>query len=76
MSDDKKIIDLDERRNPPATAEEKAEDYKCRTIETLGDLVELMRAAEREDFRIEFAIQRDQMGVPFYTGPNISKRFT
>jgi len=74
--DDDRIVDLDKRRNLPASAEEKAADYKARAVETLGDLIELMRAAEREDFRIEFSIQRDQLGVPFFTGPTISKRFS
>jgi len=75
MPDDR-IVDLDARRNTPATAEEKAADYKTRAIETLGELMDLMRAAEREDFRIDFSIMRDQLGVPFFTGPVVSKRFS
>jgi hypothetical protein len=74
MPDDR-IVDLDARRNSPVTAEEKAADYKARAIEALGTLMDLMRAAEREDFRIDFSIMRDGLGVPFFTGPTISKRF-
>ncbi len=75
MADDK-IIDIDERRNRPASAEEKAACYKAKAVEILGDIVDLMREAEREDFRIEFQIMRDAVGVPFFTGPSISKRFS
>ena len=60
---------------PPSGAEEKAAAYKARTVEILGELMMLMREAEREDFRIEFAIQRDQIGIPFFIGPTIVKRF-
>jgi hypothetical protein len=57
------------------TAEELAATYKAATVRILGELMELMRQAERADFRIEFQIQRDPMGIPFFTGPSICKRF-
>jgi hypothetical protein len=72
-------IDIESARARRATGvpsvEEQAEAYKIRTIKILGDLVELMREAEREDFRIEFEIGRDSLEWPLFVGPTIVKRF-
>lgn len=68
-------IDLDAARSRNQNAEDKARDYKARSLKILGDLVDLMREAEREDYRIEWLVQRDQLGMPYFLGPTIVKRF-
>lgn len=68
-------IDLDAARSRNQNAEDKARDYKARSLKLLGDLVDLMREAEREDYRIEWLVQRDQLGLPYFLGPTIVKRF-
>jgi hypothetical protein len=68
------VVDIESVR-AAQSAEDKATRYKARTVEILGDLMALLREAEREDFRIEFEIKRDPLGVPFFIGPTIVKRF-
>jgi hypothetical protein len=50
-------------------------EYKERASKVLGTLMDIMREAERKDFRIDFQIQRDPIGMPFFIGPSISKRY-
>jgi hypothetical protein len=60
---------------PPKNDAEIAAEFKERASKTLGLLMDIMREAERKDMRIEFTIQRDQIGMPFFIGPTISKRY-
>ena len=69
------ITHLEAHRGKKLGAEEQANLYKSRTVKILGDLMDLLREAEKEDYRIEFAIQRDSLGVPYFIGPTIVKRF-
>jgi hypothetical protein len=73
MSSD--VTDLESFRAKNLGAEEKAAAYKGRVVKILGDLMDTLREAEREEYRIEFSIQRDPLGVPFFIGPTIVKRF-
>lgn len=57
------------------TDAEQAADYKERVLKILGDLMTAMREAERQDFRVEFQIARDAIGMPYFVGPTIIKRF-
>ena len=72
MSD---VVDLESIRAKQLSAEEKALAYKTRVVKILGDLMDTLREAEKEEYRIEFSIQRDPLGVPFFIGPTIVKRF-
>jgi hypothetical protein len=54
---------------------EKAADYKERAGKLIGELLAVMREAEREDFRIEFQIGRDSIGMPYCMGPFLNKRY-
>jgi hypothetical protein len=65
------IIPLNRGKNDT----EKAADYKERAGKIIGDLLTLMREAEREDFRIDFQFSRDSIGMPFCIGPVLTKRF-
>lgn len=69
------VTDLESIRASKLNAEEKAAAYKGRAVKILGDLMDLLREAEKEEYRIEFQIQRDPIGVPFFIGPTIVKRF-
>jgi len=62
-------------RETPKNDAEIAADYKERASKVLGSLMDIMREAERKDFRIDFQIQRDTIGMPFFIGPTISKRY-
>lgn len=57
------------------TDTEEAAELRERIVRILGDLMTEMRAAERKSFHVEFSIQRDAIGMPFFIGPTISKRF-
>jgi hypothetical protein len=72
MTDDQNVVALHSAKTSDA---EKAADYKDRVSKILGDLMAVMREAERQDFRIDFQIGRDAIGMPFFTGPAIIKRF-
>ena len=72
MSDN--VVDIESVRAIPS-AEQKAADYKARAVKILGDLMDLLREAEKQEYRIEFQIQRDPLGVPYFLGPTIVKRF-
>ena len=74
MSDDD-VIKLSEHRKPEQSADQRAAHYKAAATEVLGQLMELMRESEREDFTINFQIQRDPIGVPFYANLHVIKRF-
>lgn len=67
--------DVVELRTQPRNDAETAADLKQRAVKILGDLMDLMREGERKDFRIDFAINRDPQGMPFFIGPNITKRY-
>ncbi len=60
---------------PPKNDAEIAAEYKERIGKILGSLMDVMREAERKDFKAEFQIQRDSLGMPFFIGPTISKRY-
>lgn len=70
-ADQQKLVSF----TPRKTDAEKAADYKERAGKMIGDLLNLMREAEREDFRIDFQLSRDQLGVPFALGPYVTKRY-
>jgi hypothetical protein len=74
MTERENVVDIAAAREGK-TVEAMAADYKQRSLQLLGDLVDLMREAETKSFVIEFAIQRDGVGRPFFVGPHISKRF-
>jgi hypothetical protein len=70
------VTDIESARAPkPESAEQQAARYKARAVKILGDLMDVMRESEKEDFRIEFTIQRDPLGAPYFIGPIIVKRF-
>jgi len=60
-------------KNP--TVEQQARAYKARAITILGNLMDLLREAEAENFRIEFEIKRDSLEWPIFLGPTVVKRF-
>jgi hypothetical protein len=59
----------------PKTDAEKAADYRERVGDLIGQLLTIMREAEHEDFRIEFSVGRDPIGMPYCMGPFLTKRF-
>jgi hypothetical protein len=72
MTDEQNVVALHSAKTSDT---EKAADYKERVSKILGDLMSVMREAERGDFRIDFQISRDSIGMPYFVGPTISKRF-
>jgi hypothetical protein len=64
-----------ELKQPQKNDQDLAAEYKERASKLLGQLADVMREAERKDFRIDFQFQRDQIGMPFFIGPTISKRY-
>ena len=71
MDDQTNVIALSRPKNDA----EQAADYKERAGKLIGELLTLMREAEREDYRIEFQIGRDSVGMPFCIGPVLIKRY-
>jgi hypothetical protein len=64
LTDGGKVVPL----NQPKTDAEKAADYKERSGKLIGEMLALQREAEREDFRIDFQLGRDQIGMPYAMG--------
>ena len=57
------------------TDAETANEYKERASKILGELMETMRESERKGFIIEFQINRDQLGRPWFAAPTVIKRY-